>query len=398
MDNQEGKSYSLPILFLTIFIDLLGFGIVIPILPNYIKELTHSDVWVGVIAASFSIMSFFSTPILGTLSDKVGRRPVLILTTLLSAAGYLMFSFAVSVPLLLISRIISGMSAGNISVAQAYISDISTPENRTKRYGLIGAAFGLGFIFGPPIGGFLAAQLGWQSIGFFCCGLALLNLLLMLFALPESNFHRNKSSAIRLFPVNDLVKAYQHPVQSRLITFGFLYVIAFSMFQITTTLLWQEKYHYDESQRGFLFAFIGICTALVQGVFLGRIRKKFNEYQLLFWGSIIMGLTFIFMPFIPVSIFLPLVLTDLFLMSLANGGFSPSTISILSATSDPTEQGAILGLNQSLGSLARAIGPLLGTLFYSFHYSTPYLGAGLLCFIGLTLLPVIRKFTLENKI
>jgi len=376
-----GKKLS--ILLLTIFIDLLGFGIVIPILPNYTKSLGHADYWVGIVAAIYSLMAFFATPIWGAVSDRYGRRPILLGTIVFGTVGYLMFSQATSIPILLLSRIIAGLGSGNISVAQAYISDITTPADRTKRLGLVGMAFGLGFIFGPPIGGFLMSNYGFAWVGYFASALCFLNLILAYILLPESLTEKNTKSKISILPIQDIKKAIAIPSRIRILIFNFLYVAAFSMFNITATLLWEEHYGLNDKERGYVFAFIGITTAIVQGGLIGTMKKYFTEKKLLMAGSIFMGISIALIPFVPIHLFIPLELLLLLIMSISNGSVGPSALSILSMGAGKQEQGAVMGLFQSAGSIARAFGPLLGGIIYGWHPTLPYLTAAVFMLLSL---------------
>ena len=224
------------ILLLTIFIDLLGFGIVIPILPNYAKELGGSAMWTGIVVGIYALCSFIATPIWGNLSDRYGRRPLLLYTIVFSTVAYFMFSFATTIWLLLLCRAIAGLGSGNISVAQAYISDVSSPEKRTKMMGMIGAAFGMGFILGPPIGGFIAGELGFAWLGYITAMLCAINFILAYLFLEESLVEK-KTKKLQIIPIDLYKQSFSIKQRAFIFIYNFFFVSAFSMFQITATLL-----------------------------------------------------------------------------------------------------------------------------------------------------------------
>ena len=376
----------LAILLLTIFIDLLGFGIVIPILPNYAKDLGGSAMWTGIITGIYALCAFISTPTWGALSDRYGRRPILLATIIFSMLAYFLFSMATTISILFISRMIAGLGSGNIGVAQAYISDITAPDKRTKTMGLIGAAFGMGFILGPPIGGFIASGLGFVWIGYITAILCLINFILAYFLLDESLIEKKKSK-IHILPIEQYIKNFSVKQRAAIFIYNFFYVAAFSMFQITATLLWEDKYGFNEKERGYLFMFIGLCSAIVQAGLIATFKKIFNEKKLVIIGSIIMGLSILSIPFMSKNLFIPYQLIALAIMTIANGAIGPSLLTTLSLTAIPNEQGALMGVHQSIGSLARFVGPLLGSLLYAIDLHLPYVSA---CIILLFCLLLIK--------
>jgi DHA1 family tetracycline resistance protein-like MFS transporter len=376
------KKSPLTLLFLTIFIDLLGFGIVIPILPNYIKVLTGNDYWVGITVAVFSLMQFFATPLLGGLSDRYGRRPVLLITLAVNVAGYLMLSQASTLIFLLSARALNGFASGNISVAQAYIIDVTPPEKRAKAMGLIGAAFGMGFIFGPPAGGLIMANFGFEWVGYFAAMLCALNLVPAFLFLKESLHEKNLDSPIRVVPVKDYQKAFKVPVVRQLFFINFFYITAFFLFQVCSTLFWDEHFGLNAKERGYTFAFLGVCTAIVQILLVGIMSKKIGDNKLMIGCNIAMGMIIICLGLVPRDGFIPWELMLIFFMALANGPVGPSSLSILSQNSNKREQGKIVGLYQSFSSLARVTGPLVGTSLYAESYLYPFIAGGVLMFLN----------------
>ncbi len=363
------------ILFLTIFIDLLGFGIVIPILPNYVKEMTESDFLVGMPVTLFALSQFFFTPIWGTLSDKYGRRPIILISIGLSVVAYFVLSFADSFLIVLFARILSGIGSGNISAAQAYISDVTEPKDRAKSMGMIGAAFGLGFIFGPPIGGFLMEDFGFASIGHFCMVLCALNFILAYFFLPESLKDRRQEIKINILPVKDYRYVFSMPLLPFILFIGFIYTAGFFLFQIPSTLMWKENFHFSEKEIGWIFTFIGVSTALVQGGMIGFLNRWFGEKKLLLWGNVLLALSVVGIPFVPKAYFIPVELVMLFGVAIANGCVGPSALSLVSQIAPEKEKGLVMGIYQSFSSLARATGPILGSSLYGVSFFAPFLAA-----------------------
>ncbi|MGV3596870.1 MAG: MFS transporter [Bacteroidota bacterium] len=367
----------LAIMFLTIFIDLMGFGIIIPVLPNLSVELTGSKSSLAV-AGVYALMNFIFAPFWGTLSDRFGRRPIILISILLTAAANFLFGFVTAFWILILQRALAGIGSANISAANAYVADISTPENRTKNMALVGAAFGLGFIFGPAIGGYLGKHYGVFGIGAFSAALSVVNFVMAYFLLPESLAEKNHTARFELKPVTQLISALKVPVIRELLTLNFVFTLAFSMMQITAAVLWKGMYGLDESQIGYVFSFIGLSSALVQGVLVGKMNKRFGERKLLYAGLILMAIGLIAMPIVPPSHFY-LELAALALIALANGCITPSVLGLLSKTASKAEQGKMLGLNQSAGSLARVFGPAVGGIAYDLNFHAPYFSGALIC-------------------
>jgi MFS transporter, DHA1 family, tetracycline resistance protein len=368
----------LAILFLTVFIDLLGFGLVIPILPTYAVELGASSFEVGLIMAVYALMNFIFSPFWGTLSDRMGRRPVIAFTVFITAASFLMLANAHSIILLLAARMLAGIGSANIAASQAYITDVTPPEGRAKALGLIGAAFGIGFIFGPPVGGIIKENFGMDAVGYSAMGLSLFNLVLVLLFLPESLKEKDASRKLEIKPVTQAIRALRNERFRDLFLTSFIYITAFSMMQITVALLWAEHYGLSEAQVGYMFAAIGFASAIVQGTMVGWLARTFGEAKLMVYGSVIMGVGLLIIPFVPDAYFVPLAFVPIALLALGNGCLMPSITSLLSRNANDKEQGQVLGMNQSFGSLARIAGPTMGGLLYGWHYTGPYVGGALL--------------------
>ncbi len=368
----------LAILFLTVFLDLLGFGLVIPILPTFAVDLGASPFVVGLIAAVYALMNFIFSPFWGSLSDRVGRRPVIAWTVLLTAAAFLLLAHAENLLLLFLARMLAGIGSANIAASQAYITDVTPVDRRAKALGMIGAAFGLGFIFGPPVGGFIKEHYGMEWVGYTAMILSMINLVLILLYLPESLKEKDPEAKINLRPVTQTIRALRRVDMRDLFLTSFIYISAFSMMQVTVALLWEQHYQLTEAQIGYMFAFIGFVSAVVQGTLIGTFTRLFGERKLLVYGCVLMGAGLAAIPFVPDEYFVPLAFIPLAVLALANGCLMPSITSLLSRGASTREQGQVLGMNQSFLSLARVIGPTVGGALYGWHFTSPYIGGAIL--------------------
>jgi len=264
----------LVIIFVTVFIDLLGFGIIIPLLPFYAESFGASAFKIGLLGTSFSLMQFLFSPIWGRWSDRIGRKPIILVGLMGSCLSYLGLALSTSLTLLFVSRIVGGIAGANIPTAQAYIADVTTPENRAKGMGMVGAAFGLGFIFGPAIGGVLS-RFGPQTPMWFASALCFSNFVAAWFLLPESRSVSAETKSL------GRMEAFRHamtkPALLILLTLYFIVTLAFSGFETTFALFSEARFGFTSSTIGFLFAFIGVVLALVQGVLVGRVVKLIPE-------------------------------------------------------------------------------------------------------------------------
>ena len=363
---------ALSVLFLTTFLDLLGFGVIIPILPLFSESLGASDTQVGFIAAIYALMNFTFSPFWGRMSDRHGRRPIILVSVLITMMAYLIFSQTETLLVLVLSRVFSGIGSANIGAAQAYIGDVTTPQNRAKSMGLIGAAFGLGFVFGPPIGGFVKAEYGIEMLGYVAAGLSAINFIVAYFFLPESLKEKNRDSKAQNI-VTSIGKQLVRPNINRLFWINILFITAFSMMQVTAVLLWSDHSHLSEKEIGFVFMYIGISSALVQGLLVGKISRRFGERQMLAIGLTLLSIGLAAMPFFQGELFVPFELVAIGLLALANGFINPALMSLVTEYGSPSELGQLTGLYQSFGSLGRVIGPAIGGALYGFEYHLPYL-------------------------
>jgi DHA1 family tetracycline resistance protein-like MFS transporter len=399
------KDKRIAILFLTIFIDLLGFGIVIPILPNLAKTMAitshmsfNPDYAVGIIAAAFSVIQFLFAPMFGSLSDRIGRRPIILGSILVNAIGYFIFGIAGNFLILLISRIISGFGSANISAAQAYIADITTPADRAKKMGIIGAAFGLGFVFGPPIGGYLFLAGGLYYVGIFTAVLCLFNFVLAFMFLPESNTnksaHRRKASDT----FKGMFQVWNIEVIGELFLINFIYIMAFSMMQVNGSVLWKEKYGLNEKEVGNIFGMIGVAGAIVQGLLIGVFSKKLGLKKMLLIGCPLVGIGLAIIPLPPnIEWFYINQTIAIILLSVGNGLLMTSINSLVSINSPAHAQGTMLGTLQSLSSLSRVVGPLIASFLYAQSKELPFVTAGVFMFgIFFLAIKLSKKLKSEN--
>lgn len=377
------------VIFFTILVDLIGFGIVLPILPYYAQRFGAEGLGYGAILGVFSLMQFVATALLGKLSDRVGRRPIILATTLINAAGYTLFAFAGSYEVLFLARVVSGFAGGNISAAQAYIADITSPAERSRGMGIIGAAFGIGFSIGPAIGGFAAHWGGHAAPGLVAVGLSLANFVSAYFILPESlgAEHRVKRS---LFGLAHLAEAVARPLLRPLMAVWALVTIAFSGYTVALPLYAGTAFGWRERELGILFTIIGVTAAFVQGYLFGKLVRRAGERALVIAGTFGMVLAIVVVPFLTTSSALYF---WTFVLALANSLFTPAAMGLVSVYADSREQGAVLGSAQAIGALGRMTGPpAVGAVYDVWGGIGAFLVAGGVMtaagLVGLTLAPV----------
>lgn len=371
------KRSPLVVIFTTVFIDLVGFGIVIPVLPFYAEgtRFNATPRMVGLLFASYSIMQLVFSPILGRLSDKHGRRPVLLISIIGTGIGFLILGFAKTLLMLFVGRILDGITGGNISTAQAYIADITTKEDRAKGMGLLGAAFGLGFILGPALGGILS-RWGIEVPFLFAAGLCFANAALLYFTLPETVTpdHPARVSAAGGRGLKQLLESLKQPRLGFVLAIYFLFVVAFSILTTSLSLYTMFRFGYDAQQNGYLFAYVGLIAVIIQGGLIGRLVKRFGELPLVIVGALCFAVSLFAVPFVgPQTGGLLAMLIGGGIFSLGNSLATPALTSLASKSVGPAEQGTVLGITQSAASLARAVGPTLTALLI--HSAMPNRGA-----------------------
>ncbi|HEX4263267.1 MAG TPA: MFS transporter [Verrucomicrobiae bacterium] len=381
------RSPSIFVIFLTVFIDLVGFGIVVPMLPLYVRDFGAHGIVIGLIFSVYSIMQFIFSPIWGRFSDRIGRRPILLLSTAGACISYVIFALASGLPnrgaaltLIILSRILAGICGGNIAVAQAYVADITPPEKRSKMMGIIGMAIGLGFVFGPGIGAFSLSTIGLPGPGWIAAILSGCNFILAFFILAESRKPGSDQAKSRPH-LDQWIHTLTKPKVGMLVIVFFLATFCFSCFEVTLSLLVSDNFHLEVvsagKTAGYLIVFVGLMGALFQGGATGRLVKKFGEPKLILMSMILTGLAMMVVPFIQGPSILswsvlfhpegwPWVKLIIALCVLAIGSnlARPPIFGMISNLTPPQEQGATIGVAQGAGSLARILGPIFATGFY----------------------------------
>ncbi len=383
------------VLFLTVFIDMVGFGIIIPVLPLYAEHFHASPVAIGWLTGIYSGMQIIFTPILGKLSDRFGRRPILMLSLAGTAVGFALMGMAHTLLLLFVARIIAGITGGNISIPQAYIADVTTPETRSKWMGMIGAAFGLGFTFGPMIGGIMS-RISYSAPFYFAAALAVANVVLLYFILPESLPKEHRAKPHEDAPIAEVFRHGSGWMFGIVVATYFFLIAGFAIMTTLFALFTEKRFGYDAHANGYLFGFIGIMTVIVQGGLIGRLVKIFGETALARTGLLITAAALALMPWCGNLTWLLVACVGL---SLGSGFASPPLNGLASQMIDRSWQGRALGVMQSAGSTARLLGPLIGGSLLMLdlhkplsHYGeTPFYAAAFLCLVGAGLAFCLKK-------
>jgi MFS family permease len=365
---------SLLIIFLSVFIDLIGFGIVLPLLPLYSDRFGASDLSIGLIIASYSLMQFIFAPAWGRLSDRIGRRPVLLISNFGSAASYLLFAIAslqtgtTALWLLLVSRVFAGICGANLSVASAYIADVSPPEKRSKSMGLIGMAFGLGFIFGPAIGSIAVSTFGMAGPGFVAASICAANFFLGYFILGESR-QPGSEKAPRRPRLVQWGETLRDPTVGLLIIIYFLATFCFASFESTFPRLLDQRPDDAIKYVGYLFTYCGILAAAIQGGLIGRMVHWLGESRLIALSLVAFAVGLLLLPLLTHMGWL---IFSLGLVAAGSALNRPPTFGLISLNTSADQQGAVLGVAQGVGSLARVLAPVLANLMFKFSPALPY--------------------------
>lgn len=388
---MSSRRSPLLIVLFTIFLDLLGFGIVIPLLPFFAKDLGASPIEVGLLMTAYSGMQFLFSPLWGRLSDRVGRRPILLVSIAANCLAMLLFAASSTLTLFFLARAFAGMANANIGTAQAYVADIMPGEDRAKGMGLVGAAIGMGFVLGPALGGLLA-PLGNTAPALAAAALSALNLVLALLLLPESLAPeaREAARARRSSRLRTFIAALDHPLLPLLFLLFFLLTVAFSQMEATFALFTEARFEYGTAENGYLFAFIGVALALVQGGLVGPLRRVLGEAAMLLGGTVLLSAGLLWLAQVQGIAGL---LGACVLLAIGHGISNPALSTLVSRQAAEHAQGQVLGVNQSMASLARVVGPILGGLaFEKGSEFAPFLSSAAIVAIGaLVALRVFRR-------
>jgi len=361
------------IIFLTIFVNLVGFGIIIPLLPFYAQTFGASPLVIGLLFAVFSLCQLVAAPALGDWSDRYGRRPVLIFSLAGTVVSFVMLAMATSVAMLFAARIVDGLSGGNISTARAYVADITEPKDRARAYGLIGAAFGLGFIIGPALSGVLASKVSVTAPIWAAAGVTLVATAMAWLWLPET-VHRARAGSGN--PFRYLPSLLRRAPLRRVLVIDFVYWLSFAIFQTTFALFAARRFGFDAARTGYLFAGFGVLGAVIQGGFIRPLVKRLGDKP-----TFMLGLTCGAVGLVGAALAHTVPVFVIALVPLAFGiGFGhPTMASLVSLVGRGDEQGRVQGAASAVESLGRTVGPVWGnSSLERFGDSSPYLSAAVL--------------------
>jgi len=376
---------SLWTIFLTVFLDLLGFGLVVPYLPGVARTYGASPFVATLLGASYSLMQLLFVPFWGQLSDKIGRRPVLVLSVGASTVGFLILGQADALWLLFAARIWNGIATSNISVAQAYIADVTEPRDRAKGMGLIGAGIGIGFVLGPVIGGLLEAVSPIQRVGALAAyagaGFSLLNALLAVLFLPESLPPERRGKSVRPaspFDPERYRAALRFPGVGLAMAVNFVLVLSFAGLEQTFRLFTEDAFHMSVRGTGYVLGFVGLVLILVQGGLLRRLARAFAEQELVRAGIVMQAAGFLALALSPRLGGLAPLYGAMGMIAFGSALTNPSLSAFVSRCADASSQGSVLGVLQSAGAFARVCGPATGGLLYqAVGHEAPYVGAAI---------------------
>jgi multidrug resistance protein len=389
--RRAGRS-PLLLMALTVFIDITGFGLILPLLPFWAERLGAGPVGVTLILTAYALAQFLFTPLLGSLSDRFGRRPIILLSLLVEAVAFAGTALAGTLPLLLVARFVGGLGASNIGSAQAVVADVTPPEGRARGMGLIGASIGLGFVVGPALGGVLS-PLGATLPFWVAMGVALANAVLVLAFLPETRQQRAaqdtpaRQGAQALFA--GWGRTLRQPAVARLVTISLLFTLAFTAMEAVFPLFSQHVYGWTAEQNGYIFTYVGVVIVIMQGGLIGRLVTYFGEQRLLIVGLALLAVGLALLPF---STTLAVLLVALGILSAGEGAVTPTSSALLSFASPADAQGETLGLAQGVAGLGRIVGPLLAGVLFTVGVGVPFIaGAALLALAAVLAVPALPK-------
>jgi MFS transporter, DHA1 family, tetracycline resistance protein len=366
------KTSRLAILFGSVLVDMIGFGIVLPLLPFYAEEFGATPLQVTLLIASFSATQFVAVPIWGRVSDRLGRRPFIVAGLFASAVSYLIFGLAGSLAMLFVSRVAAGAAGGTISVAQAYVADTTGPADRAHGLGMLGAASGLGILIGPAIGGYFSGY-GYSVPGFIAAGLCAVNGLAALFYLPESRPAPGRSPAVaaQAATLGGWVRILTSYPVSLLLVVYFLSIMAFTAMTAVLALFADRAHGMDAMDMGIVFAVAGGTTVVVRGLVVGWLVRRLGERRIVQAGTFVLAASLLAIPYAPNE---AMVFAMVPFWALAAGLLFPSLASLVSQQTDAGSQGSVLGGQQVVGGIGRVLGPVwAGALFGGVSIGSPFL-------------------------
>ncbi len=367
MSSVSKPNRSLLILFSVVVLDLIGFGVVVPILPFYAQQYGANATILGLLLTSYSLAQFLFSPVWGKVSDRIGRKPTLILTMAGSCLGLIVLGTANSLLYLFAGRILSGIFAANISVASAYVADITTEENRSRGMGMIGAAFGIGFLLGPALGGILS-HYGYHVPILMAAILSALNIVYASFRLGEPIRHHHIEEAIK-------TKVLSHRPILKMCLIYFVFSLSVTQLESIFAFFMMDRFSFDAMHVAYILAMMALIMVAIQGGLIRTLTLKYGENLLLISGTLIAALS---LSFIPQSATVPLLLLPLGLASVGRGISQPSLMSLVSKKAPHHMRGAVMGTFQASASLGRVIGPILAGLLYDHWQASPFYVAALL--------------------
>lgn len=359
---------------LIIFVDILGLTIILPLLPFYAQNFGARPVMIGALVSAYAFFQFLSGPFLGRFSDRWGRRPILLISQVGTFCGFLILAFAQNLTMLFIGRILDGITAGNITVAQAYISDVTAPKDRVRAFGIIGVSFGLGFLIGPALSSLLVSY-GLSAPLFLSAGLSFLSIMGTFFLLPKTKPVQNSNIEKGFFISRKTWKRfYSHPMIGKLLVQFFIFSFIFTLFTSGFALFTERRFLWNgqalgAKEVGFIMAAMGLYGVILQGGLIGRMAKKWGEKKLVFIGFASCVLGYLIMAFVYDFVGLGI---SLLLSAFGTGVLRPALSSLLSQNVDSTEQGLVMGVSQSLGSIANVVAPLIAGLMIDSGFLSGY--------------------------
>ncbi len=382
---------ALLVVYATVFVDMLGFGIILPLLPFQVQAQGGSGAWVGGILTAYAAAQFLADPILGALSDRFGRRPLLLASLAGSAVSLALTGVAASLAMLLAARLVAGLCGGAIAVGQAYVVDLSEPARRTRALGLVGASIGMGFVFGPAIGAGLAG-LGFAGVSFVAAGVAAANLLAGFLLLPRGRSTTPPADSRRsVNPLSGVVTALRLPSQRLVLGAIFAATLAFVAMEATFALLGARRFDLGPRGLGLVFTGVGVVMAVVQGGLVGRLADRFGDRGVAVAGAVLLGAGLAVVPFGPQW----MAYVALGVVAIGQGVLSTTSAALISSTGGP-EHGQSFGVGQSASAAGRAIGPLLGGAVFDAGMALPYVAGALLCLLAAVLLLALRSVPAEH--